>query len=72
MQAQKKTIQFKLSVFRCLLLLSVLISLHNELVVAMETVLAAEPKVVCEALGFGSTSGKQSLENLELPNCQSA
>lgn len=52
--------------------LSILISLHNELVVAMGTVLAAEPKVVCEALGFGSTCGKQSLENLELPNCQSA
>lgn len=36
--SNEKTIQFKFSIFRCLLLLSVLISLHNELAVAMGTV----------------------------------
>lgn len=63
-------------ILKCLLFLSVcLIRLHIVCVwggVAMEAPLAAGTEVICDVLGFGSDGHKQSLENLELPNCQSA
>lgn len=65
-------VKFTILIFRCLLLLSIcLIRLHSEKVVAMGAVLAAET-VICDALWFGRDNHKQSLENLALPNCQSA